>query len=88
MSKAATDEEINYNDIFEIYKSVSKVKDFKVPTKIKMKQDYYDKLTIEMQRNTNLIEIRDTNMQPLNTLYGLKVEIDNGVTKDWEVVYE
>jgi len=88
MSKATTDEEINYNDIFEIYKSVSRVKGFKVPTKIKMKQDYYDKLAIEMQRNTNLIEVRDTNMQPLNTLYGLKVEIDNSITKDWEVVYE
>ena len=85
MSKATTDEEIDFD---EIYKSLSRVKEFKVPTKIKMKQHYYDKLVTEVQRKVNIIEVRNVDMQPLNTLFGLKVVIDNGISKEWEVVYE
>lgn len=85
MSKATTDKKIDFD---EVYKSLSRVKEFKVPTKIKMKQHYYDKLATEVQRKVNITEVRDVDMQPLNTLYGLKVVIDNSISKEWEIIYE
>ena len=74
--------------IEEIGKMASEFKEFKRPKYIKMKQDYYDRLVADVQRQVNIIEVRDVNMQPLNTLYGLKVVIDNNIEKDFEVIYE
>lgn len=84
MSKV-TDKKINFN---EIYETINKVKEFKIPTKIKMKKDYYDRLATEVQKYGGIIETRDVKMQPLNTIYGLKIIVDNTINKDWEVVYE
>lgn len=75
-------------DFHELYESIKNIKGWKVPTKIKMKQDYYDRLATDVQKEVNMVETRDINMQPLNALYGLKVEIDDDINKDWEVVYE
>jgi len=85
MSNTTTDKEIDFH---ELYKSIENMKGWKVPTKIKMKQDYYDRLATDVQKEVNMVEVRDINMQPLNALYGLKVEIDDDINKDWEVVYE
>ena len=57
----------------------------KAPRKIKMKEDVYEKLATEVQEQVNIIEVLDTRKQPLNTLHGLKIEIDNNIEKDWEV---
>lgn len=75
-------------DFKEIKKMATEFKGFRYPKYIKMKQEYYDKLADEVQKQVNIIEVRDVNMQPINTLYGLKVVIDNDIEKDYEVVYE
>lgn len=85
MSNTTTDKEINFH---ELYKSIKDMEGWKVPTKIKMKQNYYDRLATDVQKEANIVKVRDSNMQPLNALYGLKVEIDDNINKDWEVVYE
>ena len=82
---ATTDDKINFKDIHKMINECQKKEC--IPIAIKMKQDYYDRLATEAQRYVNLIEVRDTNMQPINTMYGLKVIIDNNIEKEFEVEY-
>ena len=82
---ATTDDKINFKDIHKMINEFQKKEC--IPIAIKMKQDYYDRLATEAQRYVNLIEVRDTNMQPINTMYGLKVIIDNNIEKEFEVEY-
>ena len=49
-----------------------------------MKEDTYKKIATEVQEQVNIIEVLDARKQPLNSLYGLKIEIDNSIEKDWE----
>lgn len=60
----------------------------KAPRKIKMKEDVYKKIAAEAQEQepVNIIEVLDSRKQPLNLLQGLKIEIDNSIEKDWEVL--
>jgi len=76
---ATTGEGINFK---EIKKMATEFKGFRYPKYIKMKQEYYDKLADEVQKQVNFIEIRNVNMQPL------KVVIDNNIEKDFKVIYE
>jgi len=69
-------------DFKEIKKMATEFKGFRYPKYIKMKQEYYDKLADEVQKQVNFIEIRNVNMQPL------KVVIDNNIEKDFKVIYE
>ncbi len=57
----------------------------KAPRKIKMKEDVYKKIATEIQEQGDIIEVLDVRKQPLNPLFGLKIEIDNSIEKDWEV---
>ena len=71
----------------EIISEINKTrKNFlKAPRKIKMKEDLYEKIVTKAQEQMNVIAVVDITKQPLNTLYGLKIEIDNSIEKDWEV---
>ena len=82
-----SEEEKKAIELLKMAKEMNAKKE-RIPIAIKMKQDYYDRLATEIQRYDNLIEVRDTNMQPINTMYGLKVIIDNKIKKEYEVVYE
>ena len=57
----------------------------KAPRKIKMKEDTYKKIAKKVQEQVNIIEVLDARKQPLNSLWGVKIEIDNSIEKDWEV---
>ena len=57
----------------------------KAPRKIKMKEDTYKKIATAAQEQVNIIEVLDARKQPLNSLCGLKIEIDNNIEKDWVV---
>lgn len=74
--------------IEEIEKKASEFKGFKCPKYIKMKQEYYDRLIVDVQRKVNIIEVRNVNIQSLHSLYELKIVIDNKIEKDFEVIYE
>ena len=50
-----------------------------------MKKDVYEKIVTKAQEQVNMIRVVDITKQPLNTLYGLEIEIDNSIEKDWEV---
>lgn len=65
----------------------TKNKFLKAPRKIKIKENVYKKIAtkVKAQEQANIIEVLDTRKQPLNTLRGLKIEIDNSIEKDWEV---
>ena len=65
----------------------TKNKFLKAPRKIKIKENVYKKIPtkVKAQEQANIIEVLDTRKQPLNTLRGLKIEIDNSIEKDWEV---
>lgn len=63
----------------------TKNKFLKAPRKIKIKENVYKKIATKAQEQANIIEVLDTRKQPLNTLRGLKIEIDNSIEKDWEV---
>lgn len=54
--------------------------------KIKMKEEFYNQLARELQEQVNIIEVLDKNRNPLNRLYDVKIEIDNSINKDYEVV--
>lgn len=69
--------------LFKIRETINKL--LKAPRKIKMKEDIYNKIATEAQKQA-IIEILDVNKQPLNTLFGVKIEIDNSIEKDWEVL--
>ena len=70
--------------LFKIRETINKL--LKAPRKIKMKEDIYNKIATEAHEQANIIEILDVNKQPLNTLFGVKIEIDNSIEKDWEVL--
>lgn len=57
------------------------------PKKIKMRQDFYDFLATLVQHDVEIIEILDENKQPLNTLFSLKIEIDDTINTNYEVVF-
>lgn len=73
------------NILQEMNKELFKLEEY--PKKIKMKQDFYDYLATQAQKDTYIIEILDKNKQPLSTLFGLKIEIDNNIKKYFEVIY-
>lgn len=52
-----------------------------------MQQDFYDFLTMLVQHNVEIIEILDKNKQQLNTLFGLKIEIDDIINTNYEKVF-
>lgn len=54
--------------------------------KIKMKEEFYNQLAREVQEQLNIAEILDKNRQPLNRLCDIRIEIDNSINKDYEVV--
>lgn len=67
----------------EIISEINKTRKrfLKAPRKIKMKKDVYEKIVTQV----NMIRVVDITKQPLNTLYGLEIEIDNSIEKDWEM---
>ena len=67
----------------EIISEINKTRKrfLEAPRKIKMKKDVYEKIVTQV----NMIRVVDITKQPLNTLYGLEIEIDNSIEKDWEV---
>lgn len=54
--------------------------------KIKMKEETYNQLARQVQEQVNIVEVLDINKQPLNRLCGVRIEIDNSIDKDYEVV--
>ena len=54
--------------------------------KIKMKEEFYSQVAVEARELLTTAEVLDENKNPLNTLYGVKIEIDNSIEKDFEVV--
>lgn len=66
-------EEINKNDI---YKPIQK---------IKMKKEFYNKVVQEVKKNIYISEVLDETRQPLNRIYGVRIEIDDDIKKAWEV---
>ena len=73
----------------EIISEINKTRKrfLEAPRKIKMKKDVYEKIVTKAQEQVNMIRVVDITKQPLNTLYGLEIEIDNSIEKDWEVFY-
>lgn len=71
----------------EIISEINKTRKrfLKAPRKIKMKKDVYEKIVTKAQEQVNMIGVVDITKQPLNTLYGLEIGIDNSIEKDWEV---
>lgn len=79
------------NKAEEIIDEINKTKEIfnKIPKpikKIKMKQNFYNELAREVQEQYRLVEVLDKNMQPLNKICAVKIEIDNSIEKDYEVV--
>lgn len=84
MSKATTEEEIQ---IDEIIKAIEDWQELSKPIqKIKMKEEVYNQLAREIQKTVNVTEVLDINRQPLNRLCDVRIEIDNSIEKDYEVV--
>ena len=54
--------------------------------KIKMKEEFYNELAREVQEQVNIVEVLDINRQPLNRICDVRIEIDNDIEKDYEVV--
>ena len=54
--------------------------------KIKMKEEYYNNLAREVQSQYQLTEILDKDGQPLNRISDIRIEIDNSIENDYEVV--
>lgn len=54
--------------------------------KIKMKEEFYNELAREVQEQVNIVEVLDKNGQPLNRLCDVRIEIDNNIKKDYEVI--
>ncbi len=80
MSKA--DEIIN-----EIEKTMEILNKIPKPIKkIKMKEEFYNQLAREVQEQTTITEVLDENKQPLNRLCDIRIELDNDIDKDYEVV--
>ena len=61
---------------------------YKIPKpiqKIKMKEEFYNKLAREVQEQVNITEVLDKDKQPLNKLCGVRIEIDNDIEEDYEL---
>jgi hypothetical protein len=58
----------------------------KIPTKIKMKESSYNALATECHKLFTYTEILDKFHNPLNTFYGLRVEIDNSIDGDFKII--
>ena len=54
--------------------------------KIKMKEEFYNKLATEVQEQVKTVEVLDINKQPLNRLCDIRIEIDNNIKEDYEVI--
>lgn len=54
--------------------------------KIKMKEEFYNKLATEVQEQAKTVEVLDINKQPLNRLCDIRIEIDNNIKEDYEVI--
>ena len=54
--------------------------------KIKMKEEYYNNLAREVQSQYQLTEILNKDGQPLNRMCDIRIEIDNSIENDYEVV--
>lgn len=65
----------------EIISEINKTRKrfLEAPRKIKMKKDVYEKIVTKAQEQVNMIIVVDITKQPLNTLYGLEIEIDNSI---------
>lgn len=73
--------------ISEIMKAMDMWNEIPKPIqKIKMKQETYNQLAREVQEQVNIVEVLDVNRQPLNRLCDVRIEIDNSIKKDYEVV--
>lgn len=57
-------------------------------TKIKMKEKFYSRLVAEVQKDYGIVEVLDANYQPINTLTGVKIEIDNTIKENYEFIYD
>lgn len=53
--------------------------------KIKMKEEFYNELAREVQKQVNITEVLDKDKQPLNRLCDVRIEIDNDIEKDYEL---
>ena len=53
--------------------------------KIKMKEEFYNELAREIQKQVNITEVLDKDKQPLNKLCGVRIEIDNDIEEDYEL---
>ena len=53
--------------------------------KIKIKEEFYNELAREIQKQVNITEVLDKDKQPLNKLCGVRIEIDNDIEKDYEL---
>lgn len=81
---STTDKEIQ---IDEIIQAIQDWQDLSKPVKkIKMKDEFYNQLAREVQKQVMIAEVLDINRQPLNRLCGVRIEIDNSIEKDYEVV--
>lgn len=73
--------------INEIHKVQEKFFGLSKPVKkIKMKEGFYNELAREVQKQVRITEVLDINRQPLNRLCDIRIEIDNDIEKDYEIV--
>lgn len=76
-------------DIDEMIKSINDFRrDFKIVKKIKMKEEFYNKLAREVQNQVKIVEVLDIHRQPLNKMSDIRIEIDNSIDDDYEIIYE
>ena len=50
-----------------------------------MKEEFYNELTREIQKQVNITEVLDKDKQPLNKLCSVRIEIDNDIEEDYEL---
>ena len=73
--------------ISEIRKAQRLIEEIPKPVqKIKMKEEFYNNLAREIHQQYKLIEVLDVDKQPLNKIMDIRIEIDNEIEKDYEVV--
>jgi len=77
-------EEIQIDEIIEAIQNWQEL--LKPVQKIKMKEETYNIVAREVQKVTTISEVLDKNRQPLNKLCGVRIEIDNSIKEDYEVV--
>lgn len=54
--------------------------------RIKMKEEFYNELAREVHEQVSITEVLDKDRQPLNRLCDIRIEIDNRIEKDYEVI--